>query len=57
MIEINKNKNNENKRYIEKVVIDIQITKVVKRYRYYPDETGKYNLLGTGGLYPLTLVT
>lgn len=44
IIEINKNKSNENKRYIEKVVIDIQITKVVKRYRYYPDETGKYNI-------------
>lgn len=44
IIEINKNKTNENKRYIEKVVIDIKISKVIKRYRYYPNETGKYNI-------------
>lgn len=42
IIEINKNKENENKRYIEKVVIDVKITKVIKRYRYYPYEDGKY---------------
>lgn len=36
IIEINKNENNKNKRYIEKVVIDIKITKHIKRYRYYP---------------------
>lgn len=44
IIEVNKNKNNENKRYIEKVVIDIKITKIVKRYRYYPDKSGKYSI-------------
>jgi len=44
IIDVNKNKNNENKRYIEKIVIDIKVTKVVKRYRYYPDEKGKYNI-------------
>lgn len=44
IIEINKNKNNKNKRYIEKVVIDIKITKHIKRYRYYPDVHGKYNI-------------
>lgn len=44
IIEVNKNEENKNKRYIEKVVIDIQITKVVKRYRYYPNEEGKYNI-------------
>lgn len=44
VIEINKNKENQNKRYIEKVVIDVQITKFVKRYRYYPNEHGKYNI-------------
>lgn len=44
IIEVNKNKYNENKRFIEKVVIDIKITKVVERYRYYPDENGKYNI-------------
>lgn len=44
IIEINKNKANENKRYIEKIVIDIKITKEIKRYRYYPDKNGKYNI-------------
>ena len=44
IIEVNKNKKNENKRYIEKVVIDLVITKHVIRYRYYPDEKGKYNI-------------
>lgn len=44
IIEVNKNKDNENKRYIEKVVIDIKVTKVVKRFRYYPDKSGKYNI-------------
>lgn len=44
IIEVNKTDNNENKRYIEKVVIDIMITKLVKRFRYYPDIHGKYNI-------------
>ena len=44
IIEVNKNQKNENKRYIEKVVIDLVITKHVIRYRYYPDENGKYNI-------------
>lgn len=44
IIEINKNGSNKNKRYIEKVVIDIKITKHIKRYRYYPDVNGKYNI-------------
>ena len=44
IIEINKNENNKNKRYIEKVVIDIKISKIIKRYRYYPYENGKYNI-------------
>lgn len=42
IIEINKNENNKNKRYIEKIVIDIKITKHIKRYRYYPYDDGKY---------------
>lgn len=42
IIEVNKNDSNKNKRYIEKIVIDVMITKVVKRYRYYPYEDGKY---------------
>ena len=44
IIDVNKNKKNENKRYIEKVVIDLVVTKHVIRYRYYPDEKGKYNI-------------
>lgn len=44
IIEVNKNESNKNKRYIEKVVIDVKILKHIKRYRYYPDEHGKYNI-------------
>ncbi len=44
IIEINKNEKNKNKRYIEKVVIDIEITKTVKRYRYYICDDGKYHI-------------
>ena len=44
IIEINKNETNKDKRYIEKVVIDIIVTKVVKRYRYYMCEDGKYHI-------------
>ena len=44
IIEINKNESNKNKRYIEKVVIDIKVTKLIKRYRYYPYEDGKYHI-------------
>lgn len=32
----------KNKKYIEKVVIDVKIVKKIKRYRYYPYEYGKY---------------
>lgn len=44
IIEVNKTENNKHKRYIEKVVIDIKITKHIKRYRYYPYEDGKYHI-------------
>lgn len=44
IIEINKNNKNKNKRYVEKIVIDFKITKTVTRYRYYPNEDGKYNI-------------
>ena len=44
IIEVNRNENNKYKRYIEKVVIDIKVTKHIKRYRYYPDASGKYNI-------------
>lgn len=45
IIDVNMNDTNKNKRYIEKVVIDLIITKHVVRYRYYPDKFGKYNIL------------
>lgn len=44
IIEVNKNRKNQKKRYVEKVVIDLKITKTVTRYRYYPDKHGKYNI-------------
>lgn len=44
IIEINKNEINKNKRYIEKVVIDIKVTKIVKRYRYYICDDGRYHI-------------
>lgn len=44
IIEVNKTENNKMKRFIEKVVIDIKITKTIKRYRYYPNASGKYNI-------------
>ena len=44
IVEVNKNDKNKNKRYIEKIVIDLKITKTVIRYRYYPNKDGKYNI-------------
>lgn len=44
IVEVNKNRKNKNKRYIEKVVIDLVVTKKATRYRYYPDKFGKYNI-------------
>jgi hypothetical protein len=44
IVEVNKNNKNKNKRYIEKIVIDLKITKTVTRYRYYPNKDGKYNI-------------
>ena len=44
IIEINKNDRNKNKRYIEKIVIDIKIVKSIKKYRYYMCDDGKYHI-------------
>ena len=44
IIEVNKTEKNKTKRFMEKVVLDIKIIKTIKRYRYYPDEFGKYNI-------------
>ena len=42
IIEINKNENNKNKHYIERRIIDIKITKLIKILKIYPDKKGNY---------------
>ena len=44
IVEVNKTEKNKNKRYRERVVIDIKVVKTITRYRYYPDENNKYNI-------------
>lgn len=44
IFEINKNPNNQNKDYIVRYVQDIEISTVIKEYRYYPDENGSFNI-------------
>ena len=44
IIEINKNNFNKNKRYIERKIIDIKVTKVIKIIRIYPDKFGNYHI-------------
>lgn len=44
IIGINKNDKNKSRRYIEKIVIDIKITKTINRYRYYMHDDGKYHI-------------
>lgn len=44
IFKINKKENNKNKRYIEKIVIGVKITKTLKRYRYYMCADGKYHI-------------
>jgi hypothetical protein len=44
IIEIGKNKKNKNKEYITRYIQDIKIISIVKEYRYYPDDNGKYNV-------------
>ena len=44
IIEVNKNDNNKDKKYKEKIVMDIKITKHLIRYRYYPDDNGNYHI-------------
>lgn len=41
---MNKPDKNKDKPYVEKVVIDLVINKILKIYRYYPDENGKHNI-------------
>jgi len=44
VIDINKTNKNKDKPYISRYIQDIEITTVVKEYRYYPDELGEYNI-------------
>lgn len=43
-IDINKNQNNQNMKYISMKVVDIKVTKVIIEYRYYPKEDGTYDI-------------
>ena len=44
IIDVNKNDENKDKKYIERRVIDVKITKHLTIYRYYPDNNGNYNI-------------
>lgn len=44
IININKTNKNENKPYVTRYVQDIEITPVVKEYRYYLNDSGKYDI-------------
>jgi hypothetical protein len=44
VIHVNKNNENQNKPYVTRYVQDIEITSVIKEYRYYPDSSGKYDV-------------
>jgi len=44
IIDVNKNSKNTNKTYVKRYVQDIEITSVIKEYRYYPNESGEYNI-------------
>jgi regulator of replication initiation timing len=41
---VNKTNENQNKPYVTRYVQDIEITSVVKEYRYYPNDLGKYDI-------------
>jgi len=44
IINVNKTDKNKDKRYHTVKVIDIEVKMVVKEYRYYPDESGNYDI-------------
>lgn len=44
VIEINKNKLNENKKVVIRKVIDIEVKTKITIYKYYPDSNGQYNI-------------
>lgn len=41
---VNKTNENQDKPYVTRYVQDIEITSVVKEYRYYPNDLGKYDI-------------
>ena len=44
VIEVNKSQDNQNKHYKVRYVQDIEISTVIREYRYYPDNKGSYNI-------------
>jgi hypothetical protein len=44
VVHVNKTDENQNKPYITRYVQDIEITSVIKEYRYYPDNSNKYDI-------------
>lgn len=43
-VEVNKTEENQNKKFKSVRVIDIVVKKQITEYRYYPDESGNYNI-------------
>lgn len=44
VINVNKSHKNKDKQYISRYVQDIEISTVIKEYRYYPNNKGSYNI-------------
>lgn len=44
IVNINRTNENQDKPYVTRYVQDIEITSVVKEYRYYPNDSGKYDI-------------
>ena len=44
VIEVNKSQDNQNRHYKVRYVQDIEISTVIREYRYYPDSKGSYNI-------------
>lgn len=44
IINVNITNENQDKTYVTRYVQDVEITSVIKEYRYYPDDLGKYDI-------------
>ena len=44
VINVNKNHKNKGKQYVTRYVQDMEITTIIKEYRYYPNNKGSYNI-------------